>query len=148
MDVKARGFHRQGQSALYDVRVAHLNAASGKCKSTELILLRRENEKKRVSSRGVIEIEQGVFPPLVFGTNGAMGKECATFHKILATKLAAKYNKPYSTIMSNLRTKIYFCLLKSSLLCLRGTRLPFYVDIVLLIVIRYFIVFILKCISD
>ena len=26
--------------------------------------------------------------PLVFGSNGAIGKECATFHKILATKIA------------------------------------------------------------
>ena len=59
--------------------------------------MRHEN-KKRVYNRGVIEIEQGVFTLLVFGTNGAMGKECATFHKILATKLAAKYDKPYSTI--------------------------------------------------
>ena len=129
MDVKARGFYRQGQSAFYDIGVPHLNAASNKCKSTESILLRHQNEEKKVYNGRVIEIGQGVLiTPLVFGTKGAMGKECATFHKILATKLAAKYDKPYSTIMSNLRTKKYFCLLKPSLLCLRGTRLPFYVD--------------------
>ena len=87
LDVKARGFHRQGQSALYDVRVAHLNASSNKSKSTESILLRQENEKKRVYNRRVIEIEQGVFTLLVFGTNGAMGKECATFHKILDIRI-------------------------------------------------------------
>ena len=99
LDVKARGFHRQGQSALYYVRVAHLNAASNKCKSTESILLRHQNEEKKVYNGRVIEIGQGVLiTPLVFGTKGAMGKECATFHKILATKLAAKYDKPYSTI--------------------------------------------------
>jgi hypothetical protein len=31
-------------------------------------------EKKRAYNKRVIEIEQGVFTPLVFGTNGAMGK--------------------------------------------------------------------------
>ena len=57
-----------------------------------------------------------------------MGKECARFHKILATKLAAKFGKPYSITMSWLRAKLSFCLLRSSLLCLRGTRVPFYMN--------------------
>ena len=96
--------------------------------ATEKILLRHKNEKKRAYNRRVIEIEHGVFTPLVLGTNGVMEKECAIFHKILAKKLAVKYDKPYSTIMSYLRTKISFCLLRSSLLCLRGTRCPFYRD--------------------
>ena len=61
-------------------------------------MLRHEN--KRAYNKRVFEIEQGVSSPLVFGTNGAMGKECAIFHKILAKKLAVKYDKLYSTIMS------------------------------------------------
>ena len=101
---------------------------SNKSQATDKILLRHENEMKRVYNRRVIEIEQVVFAPLVFGTNGVMRKECAIFHEILAKKLAVKYDKLYSTIMSYLRTKISFCLLRSSLLCLRGNRCPFYVD--------------------
>ena len=126
LDIKARGFYRQGQCAFFDIRIDNLNAVSNKSQTTE-ILLCHENEKW-VYNRRVIEIEQEVFTPLVFGTNGAMGKECAIFHKILAKKLAVKYDKPYSTIMSYLKTKISFCLLRSSLLCLMGTRCPFYVD--------------------
>ena len=49
---------------------------------------------KRAYNKRVIEIEQGVFTPLAFGTNGAMGKECIAFHKMLASKLAEKYNRP------------------------------------------------------
>ena len=128
LDVKARGFYRQGQCAFFDIRIAYLNAVSNKSQATEKILLRHENEKKRAYNRKVIEIQQGVFTPSVFGTNGAMGKECAIFHKILAKKLAVKYDKPYSMIMPYLRTKISFCLLRSSLLCLRGTRCPFYLN--------------------
>ena len=105
LDVKARGFYRQGQCAFFDIRIANLNVVSNKSQATEKILLRHENEKKRAYNRRVIKIEQEVFTPLVFGTNGAMGKECAIFHKILAKQLAVKYDKPYSTIMSYLRTK-------------------------------------------
>jgi hypothetical protein len=46
-----------------------------------------KNEKKAYNAR----IAQAVVTPLVFGSNGAMGKECATYHKMLASKLAAKY---------------------------------------------------------
>ena len=128
LDIKAKGFYKQGQCAFLDIRIANLNAVSNKSQATERILLRHENEKKRAYNRRVVEIEQGVFTPLVFGTNGAMGKECAIFHKILAKQLAVKYDKPYSTIMSYLRRKISFWLLRSSLLCLRGTRCSFYLD--------------------
>ena len=78
---------------------------SNKSQATEKILLRHENEKKRAYNSRVIEIEHGVFTPLVFGTNGTMEKECAIFRKILAKKLAVQYDKPYSTIMSYLCPK-------------------------------------------
>ena len=61
LDVKARGFYRHGQSAFFDIRVAHLNAASYKLLPTHKILSRHENEKKREYNRRVIEIEQAVF---------------------------------------------------------------------------------------
>ena len=44
--------------------------------------MRHENEKKTFNRR-VIEIEQAVFTPSVFGTNGAMAKQCAIFIKFL-----------------------------------------------------------------
>ena len=125
LDVKARGFYRQGQVAFFDIRIVHLNAESNKSQPTEKILLRHENEKKRAYNRRVLEIEHGVFTPLVFGFNGAMGKECIRFHKILAMKIADKQDKPYSTVMTWIRTKLSFSLIRPSLLCLRGTRTVF-----------------------
>ena len=68
-----------------------------------------------------IEVEHGTFTPLIFDTNGAMGTECSAFHKILAKKVAQKTNKKYCEVMSSIRTKIYFSLIKSALLCLRGS---------------------------
>ena len=58
LDVKARNFYRQGQTAFFDIRIAHLDAESNKNLSTEKILARHENEKKRAYNRRVLEIEQ------------------------------------------------------------------------------------------
>ena len=38
----------------------------------------------------MLKIEHGMFTPLVFGTNGGMGRECHMFVKQLATMLAEK----------------------------------------------------------
>ena len=73
-----------------------------------------------------MEVEHGTFTPLVFGTNGAMGEECAQFHQLLAAKLEQKNEKLYSTVMQWLRTRLSFSILRSALLCMRGTRVPFY----------------------
>ena len=88
--MKARGFFRSGQCACFDIRVAQVNASSYGDLSTEQILDRVEKEKKRAYNSRVMEVEHGTFTPLVFGTNGARGEECAKFHKLLAAKLAQK----------------------------------------------------------
>ena len=70
----------------------------------------------------MIEIEQGTFTPLVFGTNGAMGRECQLFHKKLAKKLSQKQNRKYHEVITDIRTKMSF---KKSMLCLRGSTAVF-----------------------
>ena len=61
LDVKAKGFYRQGQCAFFDIRIANWNAVSNKSQATEKILLRHENEKKRAYNRRIIEIEQSIY---------------------------------------------------------------------------------------
>ena len=43
-------------------------------KSTELIFVEHEKDKKRNYQQRVIDVEMGSFTPLVFGTNRGMGK--------------------------------------------------------------------------
>ena len=69
-----------------------------------------------------MEIEQGSFTPLVFSTTGVMAHECSVYHKALAQKLSEKKNERYEDIMRYLRVKLSFLALKSTLLCLRGSR--------------------------
>ena len=68
----------------------------------------------------VIEIEHATFTPLVFGTNGGMRRECALFIKNLAMKLAEKENEQYSDVITSIRTKLSFCILKAVFYALEG----------------------------
>ena len=54
-----------------------------------------------------------------------MGYECARYHKHLAKKLSEKKGEEYGDVMRYLRVKISFMTLKSTLLCLRGSRSTF-----------------------
>ena len=81
-----------------------------------------ENEKKRQYASRVVDIEQGTFTPLVFTTTGGMGKECRMFHSRLAELIAIKKGEDYAKTISWIRARTSFALLRSALICLRGSR--------------------------
>ena len=76
LDIRARGFWRDGQNAYFDVRVTNADCASQQNSSIKSILKKHEQEKKRGYNRRVMEVEHGSFTPLVFTTTGVMGHEC------------------------------------------------------------------------
>ena len=83
-----------------------------------------ENEKKRKYNSRVTEIEQGTFTPLVFTTTVGMADESLRYHSRLAELLSAKKQESYATTISWVRAKVSFAILRSALLCLRGSRTP------------------------
>jgi hypothetical protein len=89
------------------------------------ILNKHEQEKKRCYNKRVMEVEHGSLTPLVFTTAGVMGYECSRYHKALAEKLSEKKGERYQDIMRYLRVKLSFLAMKSTLLCLRGSRSTF-----------------------
>ena len=72
----------------------------------------------------MLEVEHATFTPVVLGTNGGMGDECSRFVSELANKLALKQDESYATITSWIRTKLSFEILRSALMCMRGSRIP------------------------
>ena len=121
LDVRARGFWSVRQDAFFDVRVFHPNAPSNSSKSLKAAYKKHENEKKRVYGQRVLEIEHGVFTPLVLSTTGGMGREAQTFYKRLADLLSNKLDVPYSSLMGWLRCKLSFEILRSAVMCIRGS---------------------------
>ena len=81
-----------------------------------------EKKKRRNYQQRVLEIERASFTPLVFSASGGMAKAAQVCYKRLAGLLAEKRKEPYSKIMGWMRTKLSFCLLRSAILCVRGSR--------------------------
>ena len=75
-----------------------------------------------MGSQRVTEMEHGSFTPLVFTPYGGGGREAERFIAELAAKIAKKKKLEYSSIMHWLRVKPSFNLVKSPVLCLRGSR--------------------------
>ena len=104
------------------MRVTNPDNVSQQNTRLESVLKKHETEKKKKYNRRVMEVEHGSFTPLVFTTSGVMSHECSKYHKALAEKIAEKKDERYDTIVRYLRVKLSFLALKSTLLCLRGTR--------------------------
>ena len=70
----------------------------------------------------VINAEKGTFTPLVFSTSGGMGMEATLFYKRVAERVASKTLQRYSDVVSFIRRRLRFDLLKTTLIALRGFR--------------------------
>ena len=88
------------------------------------IYKQHENDKKRLYTQRVMDVEQGTFTPLVFTTTGGMGEEYKRYHNRLAELVAAKKGEDYANTVSWIRSKVSFAILRAALLCLRGSRTP------------------------
>ena len=122
LDVRASGFWSHCQDSFFDVRVFHPNAPSNSSRSISAAYKKHEDEKKRNYGQRVLEIEHGVFTPLILATTGGMGREAQTFYKRLADLLSHKRDVPYSSLMGWLRCKLSFAILRSAVMCIRGSR--------------------------
>ena len=78
--------------------------------------------KKRTYAQRVREIEHSSFTPIVLSASGGFAREATNFYKRLASRLADKWDQPYSLTMSWLRCTISFALLRSAIQWIRGAR--------------------------
>ena len=122
LDISARGVWSPMERVFIDVRVTHPNTQTNGSKSLRQIYKEQEREKKRKYNQRVIEVEKASFVPLVFTTSGGMAPECQKFNKRLAELIANKRNESYADVISYIRKKLRFSLLKATLVALRGFR--------------------------
>jgi len=122
LDVHGRGFWERQRSAFFDIKVCHPNADSYRDLCPRQIYSIHENEKKGKYNSRVTEIEQGTFTPLVFTKAGVMADECLRYHSRLAKLLSERKQDRYATTISWVWAKVSFSILRSALLCRRGSR--------------------------
>ena len=70
LGISARGFWTKYQMEFYDVMVFDPNAKRYESKSLQQCYRTNEMEKKRI-----LQVQNGIFTPLVFSINGGMGKK-------------------------------------------------------------------------
>ena len=119
LDIRCRGFWNNHLNAFFDVRVFYPNTPSNRSGDA---YKRHEQAKKRERGQRVRDIERGVFTTLVLSTNRGMGQEANTFYKRLADMIAQKRKHIYSVVMGWLRSQLSFALIRSSVMCIRGSR--------------------------
>ena len=117
-----KGFWSPGVTTFVDVTILNPLAPSYRHKSTTSLLRNAENEKKNKYAARIIQVEKGTFTPLVFSTLGGCGVEASCFIKRLIDLLSTKTRCTQSKTASFVRTKISFSIVKSTVLCVRGTR--------------------------
>ena len=123
LDVRASDFWGMNyQDAFFDIRVFYPFAPSYHYSKLSAVYRQHENKKRAEYGRRVREIEHGSFTPLVFTTGGGMAPEATVFFKRLASLLSEKRSESYACVLGWMRCTISFLLLRSALMCIRGTR--------------------------
>ena len=77
-----------------------------------------EQMKKKEYSARILQIEKGTFTPVVLSCTGGTAPEADRFIKRLAAKLSMKKNVRYSQVVSFIRRRICFDVLKTCIISL------------------------------
>ena len=121
-DISSRGLWSTFERTFFDVRVLHPNCPSYVNKDMNKIYQAHENEKMKKYNERVLTVERGSFTPLVYTTFGGWGPQATRYHKRLAEKISSKRNEDYSHVLSHMRARVRFSLLRSTLVAVRGER--------------------------
>ena len=119
-DVSSRGLWSTFERTFFDVCVFHPNAPSYQSISSSALYQRHEKEKMKKYNARILTVEKGTFTPLVYTTFGGCGPQATAYHKRLAQLIAKKQNQEYRQVISHIRTRIRFSLLRSVLVAMRG----------------------------
>ena len=123
-DLRVLGFWSRSRRAFFDVTAFSPFARSNRGKSLASCFAMHEKRKKREYLERIRNVEHGDFTPLVVATTGGIGPEGSMTLKRLAWRLAEKREMHISLVAGWLRCRLSFAILRSALVCLRGSR-PF-----------------------
>ena len=121
-DIKVLGLWTRMRHAFFDVTAISPFARSNLGKSLKSMLRSAENRKIREYRARILQVEHADFSPLVFSVCGGMGAQASIVLKRICQCISEKQKLHYSVVTGFMRVRISFALLRSALICLRGTR--------------------------
>ena len=116
-----RGVWLPQAEALFDVRIVDTDAQSYRGRTPKDVLKSAEKEKK-AKYGAACEERHALFTPLCCSVDGMLGGEAEVFVKVIGERLASKWDQSYSEVMGWIRSRLSFAILRSSILCIRGSR--------------------------
>ena len=116
-------FWAADRTAVFDVRVVHLDAPSYLPRTNESVLLSHEHEKKKKYVLPCAEINRS-FTPLVVSSDGMQAVEHDKATKRLASHLSIKWKRRYSTCVNFVRARLAFAMVRAVSRNLRASRSP------------------------
>ena len=120
-DSSVYGFWKRSTKAIFDVRITNLEHGQQRGQQASKMLAKHEKEKKAKHLDRCLEA-RCQFTPLVFSCDGMMGLEAKAASKRLASKLSAKWRRPYSQLCAYVRSRLSMAVARGTSLCLRGCR--------------------------
>ena len=121
-DVRVRGFWGNQQNAFLEFRVYYSCAKSYSSLKPAECYNRFESTRSAEYEERINKVDCGSFTPMVLSSSGGMGPRMSMALKHLANITAEKTNQAFSVTFALLRCRFVFCLLRSALVCLRGSR--------------------------
>ena len=125
--MSARNLWSPLAKAFIDVTVFNPQAKANWEKSNPQMEKSHEEEKKQGYLPRVLQVEKGTFTPAVFSTSGGMGKEADRLLRrmAMAERMSIiKRGENYSSVVSFLRRRFGFGLLKTCVIAMRGYKMP------------------------
>jgi len=111
----------QQTKALFDIRVVSTDARSYCGRTPTAVLCTAEAEKKQKYSLAC-QSRRASFTPLCVSVDGLLAPEANYFVRRLGDRLSMKWEQSFSVVMSWVRARLSFAILRAALLYVRGSR--------------------------
>ncbi len=121
-DIKCVGFWTKMRQAYFDIKVVSPYARSYVHMSSASLYRTAEKAKEREYKERIRNVEHSDFNPIVFSTTGGMAPQCHLIVKRISEMISERNGIPKSVVSGWLRCRLSFALLRTTLLCVRGTR--------------------------
>ena len=121
-DLLVRGCWSPNTDCLVDFVVTDVNQPSYRSRKPEAVLRSHEQRKKKKYLEDCLA-QRRDFTPFAVSCEGMLGREADCFIKRIAMKLARKWSRPYSQVVSFVKTRFAISLVRTKNRCLRGSRI-------------------------
>ena len=112
----------RGQRAFFDIRVFDPKTQRHQSKTLRICYKINKQEKREDTVHEFLMFSKELFTKLMFSATGGMGRAYSIFFTKLSQLVSIKRKEKFSVVTYGIRYKISFVLLRSCLLCTRGSQ--------------------------